>query len=84
MRAPLNKALATTGILILVCSITVQLSPVFDNQRPLVQRIKRSLFWRWITQRPIGAICRVNSECSTNYCEIQETTALCSFQTFPA
>ncbi|GCB76942.1 hypothetical protein scyTo_0020526, partial [Scyliorhinus torazame] len=62
----------------------VQLSPVFDIQRPLVQRIKRSLFWRWITQRPIGATCRVNSECSTNYCEIQDTTALCSFQTFPA
>ncbi|XP_078407797.1 uncharacterized protein LOC144686198 [Cetorhinus maximus] len=73
MRAQLNKVFAITGILLLVCSITVQLSPVSNNQRTVVQRIKKSLLWRWITQRPFGAICRVNSECITNYCEIQKT-----------
>ncbi|XP_067894656.1 liver-expressed antimicrobial peptide 2-like isoform X2 [Heterodontus francisci] len=84
MRALLSKVLAVTGTLLLVCSSTVQSSPVSNNPRPLVQRMRRSMLWRWITERPIGAICRVDSECITNYCETQDTIALCSLQTFSA
>ncbi|XP_072406809.1 liver-expressed antimicrobial peptide 2-like [Chiloscyllium punctatum] len=84
MRAQLNKVLAVTGMLLLISSMTIQLVPISDNQKPLVQRIKRSMLWRWITQRPIGATCRVDSECITNYCEIQDTISLCSLQTVSA
>ncbi|XP_067846374.1 liver-expressed antimicrobial peptide 2-like isoform X2 [Heptranchias perlo] len=84
MRAQLSKAFALTGILLLVCSIKVQSSPVSNNQRPLVQRMKRSMLWRWITNRPIGATCRVDSECITNYCATHDTTAECSLQMFSA
>ncbi|XP_048449204.1 liver-expressed antimicrobial peptide 2-like [Rhincodon typus] len=84
MRAKLNKVLAVAGMLLLISTMTVQLAPVSDNQKPLVQRIKRSMLWRWITQRPNGATCRVDAECITNYCAIQDTISICSLQTFSA
>ncbi|XP_007895115.1 liver-expressed antimicrobial peptide 2 [Callorhinchus milii] len=83
MRSHLSRALAVSCILCLLCSITVQSATGPNVQREqLVQRIRRSMLWRWITQRPVGATCRDNSECITNYCAIQDTTAQCSLQTF--
>uniref|UniRef100_A0A8B9GQ30 Liver-expressed antimicrobial peptide 2 n=1 Tax=Astyanax mexicanus TaxID=7994 RepID=A0A8B9GQ30_ASTMX len=34
----------------------------------LIHRAKRSLLWRWNTLKPVGASCRDNYECGTNYC----------------
>ncbi|XP_051866190.1 liver-expressed antimicrobial peptide 2-like [Pristis pectinata] len=80
MRTEQSKVLAITGILLLVCCTMVESSPVSNYRSPLAQRMKRSMLWWWIAQRPIGATCRVDSECITNYCAIQDTMAFCSLK----
>ncbi|XP_033857035.1 liver-expressed antimicrobial peptide 2-like [Acipenser ruthenus] len=70
MRTVICRVFAISLILFLICDIQVQAAalPRGDGVQ-LVNRVKRSMMWRWITQRPIGASCRDHSECGTNYCK---------------
>ncbi|KAF4077047.1 hypothetical protein AMELA_G00203530 [Ameiurus melas] len=53
----------------LICVIQVEAAPVVDTWASgLIHRAKRSLLWRWNTLKPVGAGCRDNYECGTNYC----------------
>ncbi|XP_041107184.1 liver-expressed antimicrobial peptide 2-like [Polyodon spathula] len=67
MSKVLCRVFVISLILFLVCDIQVEAAAL--PQGELVNRVKRSMMWRWITQRPIGASCRDHSECSTNYCK---------------
>ncbi|KAI5091413.1 liver-expressed antimicrobial peptide 2-like [Silurus meridionalis] len=55
----------------------VEAAPVVDTWASgLIHRAKRSLLWRWNTLKPVGAGCRDNYECGTNYCRRN----ICTFQ----
>ncbi|MCI4386884.1 liver-expressed antimicrobial peptide 2-like [Pangasianodon hypophthalmus] len=61
----------------LICVIQVETAPVIDTWASgLIHRAKRSLLWRWNTLKPVGAGCRDNYECGTNYCRRN----VCTFQ----
>ncbi|XP_017347674.1 liver-expressed antimicrobial peptide 2-like isoform X1 [Ictalurus punctatus] len=61
----------------LICVNQVEAAPVVDTWASgLIHRAKRSLLWRWNTLKPVGAGCRDNYECGTNYC----SRNICTFQ----
>ncbi|XP_006626723.2 liver-expressed antimicrobial peptide 2 [Lepisosteus oculatus] len=82
MRTLLSKIFAVTLIMSLLCGIQVQAAPLEEGEirgaYELVHRAKRSMLWRWITLRPVGASCRDHSECGTNFCKNQS----CAFRVY--
>ncbi|XP_039606710.1 liver-expressed antimicrobial peptide 2-like [Polypterus senegalus] len=79
MRNGIHILLATLLIMASVCDLQVQAAALSHGvEVHLVHRVRRSMLWRWITQRPVGSSCRDHSECGTNYCR----ESICSFQVF--
>ncbi|XP_062868046.1 liver-expressed antimicrobial peptide 2-like [Trichomycterus rosablanca] len=77
MRASGYRLFAFGMLVCLICAIQVQAAPVADDWASgLIHRAKRSLLWRWNTLKPVGAGCRDNYECGTNYCRRH----ICTFQ----
>nr|XP_014339298.1 PREDICTED: liver-expressed antimicrobial peptide 2-like [Latimeria chalumnae] len=71
------RVLMATFVLCLISFSLVHSAAVPDTQgSQTVERSKRSMLWRWITLRALGATCIDNTECSTNYCR----DGKCSFQ----
>ncbi|XP_069482416.1 liver-expressed antimicrobial peptide 2-like [Ambystoma mexicanum] len=79
MAKELSRVLAVTCVLLLISITLIECAPGPRIQaNPSVLREKRSMMWRWISLRPVGAMCKDNTECSTNNCR----SGKCSLQTF--
>ncbi|KAL6470647.1 hypothetical protein MHYP_G00217660 [Metynnis hypsauchen] len=77
MRTPDHTLFVITMLISLLCAIQVESAPVAGTWASgLIHRAKRSLLWRWNTLKPVGASCRDNYECGTNYCRRN----ICAFQ----
>uniref|UniRef100_A0AAY4ERH0 Liver-expressed antimicrobial peptide 2 n=1 Tax=Denticeps clupeoides TaxID=299321 RepID=A0AAY4ERH0_9TELE len=75
-----EKVIILTVALALLCAVQQVNSAAIPESwaTGLIHRAKRSLLWRWNTQKPLGASCRDHTECGTNYCRRN----VCAFRSF--
>ncbi|XP_030048346.1 liver-expressed antimicrobial peptide 2-like [Microcaecilia unicolor] len=79
MRKEFTQVFAVACVFLLISFSLGNAAPVPNKQgNYLTLRVKRSMLWRWITLRPVGATCTGNAECSTTYCR----DGHCSLQVF--
>ncbi|XP_060936300.1 liver-expressed antimicrobial peptide 2-like [Limanda limanda] len=75
MRTLHEKILVLTALLSLICAVQVSSIPLPEDWNGLIVRTKRSLLWRWNSMKAVGASCRDQHECVTQYCR----NNICSF-----
>ncbi|XP_066501920.1 liver-expressed antimicrobial peptide 2-like [Hoplias malabaricus] len=69
MRMSDHTLFAIAMLISLLWAVQVEAAPLGGTWASgLIHRAKRSLLWRWNTLKPVGASCRDNFECGTNYC----------------
>ncbi|XP_033503449.1 liver-expressed antimicrobial peptide 2-like [Epinephelus fuscoguttatus] len=71
-----ERIIVLSVLLCLICAVQVNSLPVPEDWNGLILRTKRSLLWRWNSMKPVGASCRDNLECGTQYCRKN----ICSFR----